>query len=77
MIKIGDMSYALSIQIVAALVLVYPAWRTLRRAGLPGALAILVFVPWIGLAIVFAIIAFVGWPELAHPGMELKKREHP
>ncbi len=44
-----------------ALVVVIPLWRICARAGLTPALALLVFIPVIGIVLVAAILAFARW----------------
>ena len=54
------------IQIVVGLVLgailLYPAIRICRRAGLRWPLALVVFVPLVGPLILLALLAFMIWP---------------
>lgn len=49
------MSFAAAIVFVAI-------WRICRRAGFPGALALLALVPWIGLLVIGAVLSFASWP---------------
>jgi hypothetical protein len=42
------------------------AWVALDRAGLPGALSLLTFVPF-GIVIVLGILAFAKWPNIPRP----------
>ena len=55
------------IQIVVGLalgaVLLYPAIRICRRAGLRWPLAFVVFVPLVGPLILLALLAFMIWPN--------------
>jgi hypothetical protein len=48
--------------LVLSLLLVIPTWRIFGRAGFPGALSLLHFVPVVGLLVVMAILAFNDWP---------------
>ena len=43
---------------------VWPLWRILRRAGLAPWWALLVFVPMIGLLLVFMVLGHSKWPNL-------------
>lgn len=49
--------------LVSAL-LVYPLWRIHSRAGLHPALALLVFLPGIGLLAVLMVLALARWPAI-------------
>lgn len=42
-------------------VFVYPLWRIVSKAGFPGALALLAFVPILNLIMLW-VFAFVEWP---------------
>jgi cobalamin synthase len=44
-----------------ALVIVIPLWRIYARVGLPPALALIVFVPYLGIFLAAAILAFSEW----------------
>jgi hypothetical protein len=46
------------------LLLIIPLWRIFQRAGLMPALALLVFVPFLGPFVVLAILAFSRWPAV-------------
>ena len=48
--------------LVLSLLLVIPTWRIFVRAGFSGALALLHFVPVVGLLVIMAILAFSDWP---------------
>jgi hypothetical protein len=50
---------ALAVALVLAYVLAW--WRILARAGFPGALAVLMWIPPVALAI-FLFVAFAPWP---------------
>jgi hypothetical protein len=45
-----------------ALLLIIPTWRIFVRAGFSGALSLLHLVPFVGLLVVMAILAFSDWP---------------
>jgi hypothetical protein len=49
--------------IIATLVII-PAWRILRKAGLIPALSLLLIVPLLGWFCVMAVLAFAPWPAL-------------
>ena len=40
---------------------VWPLWRIVRKAGYPGALSLLTFIPIVNI-IMFWVFAFVKWP---------------
>ena len=44
-----------------ALVVLIPLWRLCQRAGLAPAIALIAFVPYLGIVIVAAILAFARW----------------
>jgi hypothetical protein len=44
-----------------ALVVMIPLWRLCQRAGQPPALALIALVPYVGIVIVAAILAFTRW----------------
>jgi hypothetical protein len=46
---------------VAVLVII-PLWRIYERAGLAAPLSLIVFVPYVGLFLAAAILAFADWP---------------
>ncbi|KPF69043.1 hypothetical protein IP84_07660 [beta proteobacterium AAP99] len=48
--------------VVVALLLVIPLWRICQRAGLSPYLSLVAAVPFIGLLIVAAVLAFAPWP---------------
>jgi hypothetical protein len=48
--------------IILGFVLVYPLWRIFSRTGLTPALSLLIFVPFAGVFIVLAVLAFDRWP---------------
>ena len=45
-----------------ALLLIIPTWRIFVRAGFSGALSLLHLVPFVGLLVIMAILAFSEWP---------------
>ena len=49
---------------VASVIFVYPAWRIFFRAGLSRGLALLIFIPYIGIPIVLYILALSSWPNV-------------
>jgi len=49
---------------ILALIVMFPMWRIFKRAGFNPALSLLVLVPWVGLLIASAILAFAEWPRL-------------
>ena len=53
--------------IVGLAVIVIPLWRVCDRAGFNPALALLAFVPFAGVVIVGAVLAFGDWPALRKP----------
>lgn len=61
---------AFGMMIFNALV-VWPLWRILRRTGLDGRWALLVFVPLVGLALVVGILGHSKWPLLPERGKPL------
>jgi hypothetical protein len=44
-----------------ALVVMIPLWRICQRAGLPAALALIALVPYVGIFVVAAVLAFSRW----------------
>ncbi|MBV7457303.1 hypothetical protein KW843_22675 [Acidovorax sp. sif1233] len=52
---------ALTVAPLLALLMV-PTWRILERAGYSGAWALLMFVPFVGFALLW-VLAFVKWPN--------------
>jgi len=55
---------ALVAYFLVMLLLIVPTWRICTRAGFSGALALLhlVPIPFVGLLVVMAILAFSDWP---------------
>lgn len=49
--------------VIAGLILVYPVWRILERAGFSPWFALLVFIPLLGPLAVFLMLAFMDWPR--------------
>jgi len=54
----------LLIALVAAILVIIPAWRILRKAGFFPALSLLLIVPLLGGFCVMILLAFVPWPAL-------------
>lgn len=52
--------------VITAVFVLYPLWRIFARAGLPGPLSLLIFLP-LGQVIVGLILAFARWPNTAPP----------
>ncbi len=48
--------------VLVALVLVIPTWRICTRAGFPGVLSLLHFLPFVGSLVVMGVLAFSDWP---------------
>ncbi|HEY0836000.1 MAG TPA: hypothetical protein VGE72_19000 [Azospirillum sp.] len=46
------------------LLILWPLWRTLRRAGLSPWWSLLVVVPMVGFMAVIAVLAHARWPNL-------------
>lgn len=53
---------------VAAALLLFPAWRIFKRAGLDPWISLVVLIPGIGVTIALAVLAFVDWPPVAEDG---------
>jgi hypothetical protein len=49
--------------LVMASVIVVPFWRIFSKAGFPGALSLLMFIPLVNLVMIF-VLAFSEWPAL-------------
>lgn len=47
--------------IIALVLIIMPLWRICTRAGFNGALSLLAVIPWLGVAIVGAILSFANW----------------
>ena len=60
--------------LVLSLLLVIQTWRIFVRAGFSGALALLHFVPVVGLLVVMAILAFSDWPAGEAPAAQSEAR---
>ncbi len=54
--------------IIFGFVLVYPLWRIFSSTGLTPALSLLIFVPFVGVFIVLAVLAFTSWPAAEGAG---------
>jgi hypothetical protein len=48
--------------LLVAFLLIIPTWRIFVRAGFSGALSLLHLVPFVGLLVIMAILAFSDWP---------------
>jgi len=59
----GPIELVLIIVIVMASVIVVPFWRIFSKAGFPGALSLLMFIPLVNLIMIF-VLAFAEWPAL-------------
>lgn len=58
------MPIASVIALVGGVVLiVWPVWRICSRAGFPGALGLLIVVPFVNLVLLY-VLAFAKWPAL-------------
>jgi hypothetical protein len=49
------------IVLVVFLVFQWPFWRIVRKAGYPGALSLLLLVPFVNIIVIW-VFAFVTWP---------------
>ena len=52
------------IWLVCVVVVLFPAWRILGRAGFSPVLSLLLFVPLLGWFGIWALLAFGNWPAL-------------
>jgi len=48
--------------LIVQLILLIPVWFIFKKAGFHPALALLMFVPYLGVAAVYCILAFAKWP---------------
>jgi hypothetical protein len=66
MLAVLDAPILLAILVIAIPVafIVWAFWRTFVKAGLAGPLALLLLIPYAGIVIVPAILAFAKWPNL-------------
>lgn len=55
--------HSLVVTLIFSLLLLVPVWRTYARAGLSPWFSLLVLVPYIGLPVAAAILAFRPWPN--------------
>jgi len=53
----------LLVVVVTTLVIVVPIWRIFSKAGFPGALSLLMFIPFVNLIMLF-VLAYAEWPAL-------------
>jgi hypothetical protein len=51
--------------VAGVIVFVWPAWRICARAGFPGALGLLIVVPFLNLVLLY-VLAFAEWPALGN-----------
>jgi len=58
--------------LIAGLIIVLPFWKIFTKAGFPGALAILVLVPFVQILMIF-FLAFAEWPALKGRGGEMQQ----
>ena len=65
----GFMLFALLIGLVFTALLVWLFWRVLTKAGMSGALSLLLLVPGIGWIIVMCILAFGTWKVVPAPNV--------
>ena len=49
--------------VIVGLIIVLPFWKIFTKAGFPGALAILVIIPFVKILMIF-FLAFAEWPAL-------------
>lgn len=50
--------------ILFGMMLIVPVWKIYKKAGLNPALSFLLFIPLIGMFIVYVNLAFSDWPNL-------------
>ena len=50
--------------IVVSLLLAIPGWKIFKQTGMSPAWSLLVFVPGLGILIVYVMLAFARWPAL-------------
>jgi hypothetical protein len=60
-------------QYISVALMLYPAIRLCRRAGLSPLFALLLLIPYAGLLLAAAAIAFRPWPNV-HPAPKREKR---
>jgi hypothetical protein len=53
---------AISAPLAFGLLVIFPLWRIFRRAGFHPAWSLLIFLPYVGLLLVLAMLAFARWP---------------
>jgi hypothetical protein len=65
MLAVLDAPIVLAFLVILVIIgfVIWLCWRVLEKAGLAPALAFLCFVPYVGIAIVLAILAFSPWPN--------------
>jgi len=69
----GLMGVFLVIGLIFVIFFIFLFWRILKKAGLEGALSLLILIPGIGYIIVLCILAFAEWkvvPAPSYPGLQ-------
>jgi hypothetical protein len=57
--------------ILVGVLLLVPAWRIHKRAGLQPSLSLLIFVPYIGVLVSGLVLALSKWPAIErHPAVK-------
>ena len=64
---IGFMIFAFVLVLALLVFTVFLLWRIFTKAGLSGALSLLIFVPFIGTLIVLCVLAFADWRVIPAP----------
>lgn len=59
---------------ISAALVAYPAWRILRRAGVNRFYVLTLLVPWFGIMLLGAALAFNTWPSFP-PSIKKKKKQ--
>ena len=59
----------LIIIVIVTLAVVVAFWRIFAKAGFPGALSLLMFIPIVNVVMIF-FLAFAEWPVLAKKGAD-------
>ena len=65
----GFILFAFLLVLVFLAFTIYCLWRIFTKAGLSGALSLLIFVPGIGGLIVLCILAFMDWKVVPVPSL--------
>lgn len=50
--------------VLIGMILIVPVWKIYKKAGLNPALSFILFIPLIGMFIVYVILSFSDWPEV-------------